>query len=187
MRQVWIILAAGALAAVFGALMVGSNGDAVASLEPPAPTPSLDVRHDTPSGRAVPRFVSLRFNDVVGRAGPSFDHPILWRYRREGLPMQVIAETEFWRRVRDPSGEAVWVHRRVLQERRMAMVTGVAGRSVALRDAAADDAEVLAFVEPGVVFALDRCQGGWCRLDGAAASGWAPAVAIWGVMPEDTR
>ncbi len=184
-RQSWIVIAAGAISAAFAAGIVGSGAQHAARATPLQQTPPTAIVADTPSGRPVPRFVSLRFNDVYGRAGPSFEHPILWRYRREGLPMQVIAETDGWRKVRDPDGEEVWVHRRLVHERRMVMVIGVGGRDVALRDAAVDDADAVALVQPGVVFALDQCEPGWCRLDGAAVSGWAPAAALWGVTAEE--
>ena len=58
----------------------------------------------TPSGFPVPRFVSLKAGVANGRAGPEQAHPIVWRYVRAGLPMEVIAETADWRRVRDPDG-----------------------------------------------------------------------------------
>lgn len=70
-----------------------------------------EARADTPSGQQVPRFVSLKVDVANGRSGPSRSHPIAWRYVRAGLPMEVIAETPDWRRVRDPDGEITWMHR----------------------------------------------------------------------------
>ena len=32
------------------------------------------------SGKALPRFESLRYSAVHGRQGPTLDHEILWRY-----------------------------------------------------------------------------------------------------------
>ena len=72
----------------------------------------------TPSGQPVPRFVSLKAGVANGRAGPDQAHPIVWRYVRAGLPMEVIAETPDWRRVRDPDGEITWMHRTLLSARR---------------------------------------------------------------------
>jgi len=54
----------------------------------------------TPSGFPVPRYVSLKVGKVNGRTGPSRQHAIAWQYRRKGLPLVVVAETEMWRKVR---------------------------------------------------------------------------------------
>ena len=70
------------------------------------------------SGKPLPRFESLRYSAVHGRQGPNLDHPILWRYEREGLPMLVVRETHGWRRVRDPDGDEVWMQARMLSATR---------------------------------------------------------------------
>ena len=56
------------------------------------------------SGKAVPRFETLKFAAVNGRSGPSREQSVVWRYERKGLPLLIIKETRDWRRVRDPSG-----------------------------------------------------------------------------------
>ena len=73
---------------------------------------------DTHSRLPVPRFVSLIADQVYGRSGPSRSHAIRWEYLREGLPVEVIAETEDWRQVRDPDGEETWIHRSMLSGER---------------------------------------------------------------------
>ena len=64
------------------------------------PAQAQDADPSTPSGQEVPRFVSLKFDVANGRSGPSRSHPVAWRYVRAGLPMEVVAETPDWRRVR---------------------------------------------------------------------------------------
>ena len=59
---------------------------------------------DTPSTLPVPRFVSLKFGEVYARKGPGEDHRILWVWRSKGMPLEVVAETSDWRRVRGPDG-----------------------------------------------------------------------------------
>lgn len=75
----------------------------------------------TPSGYRVPRYVSLKYDNVIGRTGPSKGHPMAWRYRRSGLPMIVVAETEVWRKVRDVNGDESWMNRRLLDGKRMVL------------------------------------------------------------------
>src|SRR5690606_9218018 len=67
----------------------------------------------TPSGQPVPRYVSLKFDKIYARAGPSGDHKLVWVYHAKGMPVQVIAETTEWRRICDPEGGVAWIHRRL--------------------------------------------------------------------------
>ena len=55
----------------------------------------------TTSGLPVPRYVSLKSDHVNVRAGPTKDNDVAWIYTRSGLPVEITAEFENWRRVRD--------------------------------------------------------------------------------------
>ncbi len=130
----------------------------------------------TPSNLPVPRFVSLKFGEVNGRAGPSEQHPILWKYYRRYLPVQVVAETETWRRVRDPDGELVWMHRSMLDGRRTAIVT----QETALHVRPDAESGVRAVAEPGVVVMVRACRDGWRRVSAGGHTGWTSESALWG-------
>ena len=53
------------------------------------------------SGYQVPRFVALKSDEVNMRAGPGTEYPVLWQYRKEGLPLRVEREFGIWRKVVD--------------------------------------------------------------------------------------
>src|SRR5947208_15020597 len=74
----------------------------------------------TTSGLPVPRYVSLKSDHVNVRAGPTKDNDVAWVYTRAGLPVEITAEFENWRRVRDSEGAEGWVYRSVLAGRRRA-------------------------------------------------------------------
>lgn len=136
---------------------------------------------DTHSGQPVPRFVSLRFEESVGRAGPSDQHPRAWIYQRAGLPVQVIQETPDWRKVRDPDGGEVWMHRRLLSSRRAVWALAEAD----LRARPEDAAPLVARIEPRAMLWLERCRPDWCRLEADGRRGWARATAFWGIEGSD--
>src|ERR1700761_8437319 len=100
----------------------------------------------TPSGLPVPRYVSLKFDKVNARSGPGDDHRLLWIYRVRSLPVQVVAETAEWRRVCDPEGQLVWVHKRTTDGRRTAM--NMQAAPAPLRRKPKDDAKVTAYLSP---------------------------------------
>ena len=71
----------------------------------------------------VPRYVSLKSDHVNVRAGPTKDNDVAWVYTRSGLPVEITAEFENWRRVRDSEGAEGWVYHSLLSGRRTAVVT----------------------------------------------------------------
>src|SRR6202045_3038232 len=70
------------------------------------------------SGLPIPRYVSLKSDHVNVRAGPTKDNDVAWVYTRSGLPVEITAEFENWRRVRDSEGAEGWVYHSLLSGRR---------------------------------------------------------------------
>jgi SH3-like domain-containing protein len=131
----------------------------------------------------TPRFVSLRADAVNLRAGPGERYPIEWVYQRKGLPVEVTAEFDVWRKVRDSEGTTGWVHQRMITAQRSVVVIG-ALRS--LRGDPDSGAAVVARAEPGVVARLLECRAAWCRLEAQGVKGWLLRSEIWGVYPDET-
>jgi SH3-like domain-containing protein len=133
----------------------------------------------TPSGQPVPRYVSLKFDKVYARAGPSEDHKLLWVYHAKGLPVQVIAETTEWRRICDPEGGVAWVHRRLTSGD--VRVMRAKTERLALHKQPRAEAEIIAYLAPRSVAELPKdCEDGWCKVKADRVSGWAPADELWG-------
>ena len=74
------------------------------------------------SGLPVPRFVSLKSDRVNVRSGPNKDQEVRWVYTRAGLPVEITAEFENWRRIRDWEGAEGWVYHSLLSGKRTAVV-----------------------------------------------------------------
>ena len=55
----------------------------------------------------IPRYVSLKAKEANARRGPSLSHKIDWIYKRKNMPLEIYAEYENWRRVRDFEGLGV--------------------------------------------------------------------------------
>ena len=136
----------------------------------------------TPSGFPVPRYVSLKFDEVNARSGPSEENRVLWTYRTAGLPVQVVAETADWRRICDPDGGLAWVKKSQIDGTRR--VISKAPSEVALRERPEASAAVSAYFRPRSLAAVERCAKGWCRLRSGEAKGWAQAAVLWGVDPK---
>lgn len=127
----------------------------------------------------MPRWVSLKFGRVNARTGPGDDYPAAFAFNARRLPVQVVEETRDWRKVCDPEGGSSWVHRRTVDGKRT--VFRVEAQPLAMRARPETRARVKAWLAGRAVADLDRCEGGWCRIEVEGAKGWAPAAALWGL------
>jgi SH3-like domain-containing protein len=136
------------------------------------------------SGLPIPRFVSLKPSDTPMREGPSKDHRIRWVFKREGMPVEIIAEFENWRRVRDSEGDDGWVYHARLSGRRTAQISPkLKLENVTLHARDSESAPVVARLQPGVIGAVEQCTGRWCRITGEGFDGWTQQERLWGVYP----
>ena len=132
----------------------------------------------------VPRFVSLHSDKVNLRTGPGRQYPIEWVLTRKDMPVEVIAQFEHWRRIRDWEGTAGWVQEHMVAGRRTVIVGKGAERP--LHQQADPASAVIARAAPGVVARLLECRGPWCRVETDALSGWMRRGDLWGVYPDET-
>lgn len=138
------------------------------------------------SGLPLPRFVSLKSDRVNVRGGPTKDHEVAWVYTRNGLPVEITAEFENWRKVRDSEGAEGWVYHSLLAGKRTAVVTLKPKDEFAiLRDSPDDAGAVAAKLEAGVLATVKRCTGAWCRVVGSGFDGWIEQPRLWGVYPNE--
>ena len=152
-------------------------GCAAPVLAAPKPPPG---GRETPSGLPVPRYVSLKFDKVNARRGPGDDYPLMWVYRAKNLPVQVVAETEEWRRVCDPEGSLTWIHRRTADARRTVMNTR--REPVVMHRAPREDSPPAAELVGRALADLKDCKGDWCKISAGHASGWVKARDVWGAV-----
>jgi SH3-like domain-containing protein len=132
----------------------------------------------------VPRFVSLHSDKVNLRTGPGRQYPIEWVLTRKDMPVEVIAQFEHWRRIRDWEGTVGWVQEHMIAGRRTVIVGKGAERP--LRQQPDPASAVVARATPGVVARLLECRGPWCRVETDNASGWMRRSDLWGVYPDET-
>lgn len=171
-RALWRGSLLGAALAVF----VGLCGGATALAE----------QAGSASGLPIPRYVSLKSDRVNLREGPSKDHRTIWVFQRAGLPVEITAEFEIWRRVRDSEGSEGWVLHSLLSGRRTALVTPwkKSGESVLHAKPDAQSAPT-AKLQPNVLASVRACSGGWCKVSGEGFSGFIQQSDLWGVYPNE--
>src|SRR3979411_2308061 len=140
----------------------------------------------TTSGLPLPRYVSLKSDHVNVRAGRAKDNEVAWVFTRSGLPVEITAEFENWRRVRDSEGAEGWVYHSLLSGRRTAVITMKTRDELApLYDRADQASAVSARLQAGVVAQVKRCVAGWCHVTGNGFDGWIEQQRLWGVYADE--
>jgi SH3-like domain-containing protein len=134
------------------------------------------------SGLPIPRFVSLRSDLVNVRTGPGPRYPIDWVFQRKGMPVEVVAEYENYRKVRDWQGASGWVHQSLLTGKRSFIIPA---KTVSLRRTPVPSADVVAKLEPEVMGEIRSCTGDWCRVKVSGVSGWLARTDFWGVYKSE--
>lgn len=132
--------------------------------------------------KATPHFASLRAEKVNLRSGPSADFPIQWVFVRRGLPVEILATFDIWRKIRDADGTIGWVNQQMLSGRRSVLV------AAAVRDLRHDPdptSEVVAQLEPGVVASVSKCDPAWCEVKAGGYKGWLKRDQVWGLEPDE--
>jgi SH3-like domain-containing protein len=175
------------VAVAVGWSVFGKRTDSVAIAAPGDVTGSLGTEAQRPlgpSGLPIPRFVSLKAEKVNVRRGPSSEHPVAWVFQRKGLPVEIVAEFENWRRVRDSDGEEGWILQNMLSGKRTAVIAPwKQGQSVPLHSQPQAGSGLVARVGAGVVAEVGGCDGQWCELTSNGYDGYVEQTQLWGVYP----
>jgi SH3-like domain-containing protein len=138
------------------------------------------------TGLPLPRFASLKSDRVNLREGPSKDHRTIWIYQKAGLPVEITAEFETWRRIRDSEGTEGWVLHSLLSGRRTGLVAPwMKDGTVPLYSKTNELAPVVAQLSPNVMGSLKRCDGTWCRMTGEGFDGYIKQDRLWGAYPDE--
>jgi SH3-like domain-containing protein len=138
----------------------------------------------TVTGLPLPRFVSLKADEVNARVGPGSDYAIAWVFRRAGLPVEILAEFENWRQVRDSEGQTGWVASTLVSGRRSAVVAPwVKERRLIQLSSSRSGSSMVAQMEPGAIVDIVECDGESCEVYAGKEKGWVPQKTLWGVYP----
>lgn len=135
------------------------------------------------SGLPLPRFASLRSDEVNVRTGPGSRYPVDWVFKRKGMPVEIVAEFENFRKIRDWQGASGWVHQSLLTGKRGFIISS---KAASLYKTPAKSAEVTAKLEPEVIGEIRSCAGDWCRVKvPSGVSGWIERTSMWGVYKSE--
>lgn len=132
----------------------------------------------------LPRFVSLKGVKANVRRGPSQSHRIDWVLMHRGTPLQITAEFEHWRRVRDQDNVGGWIHYSLLSGHRTVVIQS---QRIPLHAEPAETSRTIALAEKGVIASVGTCLPEWCEIETNGFKGWVTKSEIWGVGAGEIR
>ncbi|MBO5442926.1 MAG: hypothetical protein J6A33_03975 [Alphaproteobacteria bacterium] len=137
------------------------------------------------TGLALPRMVSLRSNLINARSGPGARYPIEWVYMQKTAPVEIVAEFELWRKIKDWEGSESWVHKSMLSGRRSVKVTTPGENNI--YDKPEYNSKVIAKVEDEVVGDVKKCPAGsdFCLVGFGNIEGWISKNNLYGIYPRE--
>ena len=140
---------------------------------------------DGETGLALPRFASLRSNHINARSGPGARYPIEWVYMQKSAPVEIIAEFELWRKIKDWQGSESWVHKSMLTGKRFVKVITPGENNIYAKDDY--NAKVIAKVEDEVVGEIKKCpvNTNFCLVQFDSIDGWMPRQNLYGIYPDE--
>ena len=140
---------------------------------------------ESETGLALPRFVSLHYGHINMRSGPGERYPIEWVYMQKNAPVEILAEFEHWRKIKDWQGSEGWVHKNGLTGKRFVKVVSPGENNIYAKDDY--KAKIIAKVEDEVVGEIKKCpvNSSFCLVKFGNIDGWMPRQHLYGIYPDE--
>jgi len=129
----------------------------------------------------IASYVTIKFNRVNARTGPNQQCPIKWVFIKKNEPVEVIAEYDQWKKIRDINGEGGWVHSRVLSNSQRSVILISQNIESLITNPSKSCYRIVAQVMPQMRCRLIKCKKQWCKVDCKSYQGWFPKKFLWGV------
>lgn len=142
-------------------------------------------KDESDSGRDLPRMAAFRSNLINARSGPGPKYPIEWIYKQKNAPVEIIAEFDLWRKIKDWEGAETWVHKSMLNNKRWIKITTPGISNIYAKPQA--DAKIIAKVEDQVIGEIEKCPENkdFCLIKFTSIEGWVQRDNLFGVFENE--
>lgn len=126
-------------------------------------------------------YMSLKFNEVNLRAGPSLEFPILFTYKSKNIPIKIVGEYDKWLKVVDKDNDSGWVSEHLLSKIRTVITLK---DSQILYSNYNKESYPIYKIEKNVIARLLKCKDDRCKIKIKKVKGWIDKDSIWGIDDE---
>lgn len=132
-----------------------------------------------PPPNALPRFASVKSDQVNLRTGPGMRYPINWVLTRRNMPVEILDVFDQWRKIRLQDGDEGWVHQTALSGKRYFVTLGPS----TLYKKQSLQSPVAAYLDDGIQMRMVKCPKNkdFCQVDIDGIEGWIERKNLYGI------
>ena len=122
-------------------------------------------------------FLTLRYDKVNLRQGPSKDYPIKIFYKKKFLPIMVLDKSDNFRKIKDHENNTGWIHISQLSKKKSAIVLN---DELILFKGPTVFSTPIAKLKKGKLVKITKCKVVWCKTKTDKYKGWLKKEGLWG-------
>ena len=124
-------------------------------------------------------FLTLRYNSVNLRQGPSRDYPIKIFYKKQFLPVMIQDQSDNYRKIRDHENNTGWIHISQLSKKKAAIVTN---DNQIMFSRPTIYSKPIVILKKGRLAKIIKCKNNWCKSKTNNYKGWIKKESLWGLF-----
>ena len=124
-------------------------------------------------------FLTLRYDKVNLRQGPSRDYPVKIFYKKKFLPVLVLDKYDNFRKIKDHENNSGWIHVSQLSKKKAAIVID---EDTILFKNPTIYSKPLAILKKGKLTKIKKCKDEWCKVTSNDYKGWIKKNSLWGLL-----
>ena len=132
--------------------------------------------NDTPASEKD-YFLTLKYNRVKVRQGPSFEYPVKFIYKKKYLPIKIIDNKDNFRKITDLKNNNGWIHVSQLSKKKSAI--NIHNLSIIFKKPNIYS-QPMAKLEKGKMVIVKKCKEDWCKIITNDYKGWIIKNYLWG-------
>jgi len=122
-------------------------------------------------------FLTLKYNKVKVRQGPSFKYPVKFIYKKKYLPVKIIDSKDNFKKIIDLKKNNGWIHVSQLTKKKSAI--NISNLSIAFNKPNIYS-QPLARLEKGKMVIIKKCRDEWCKILVQNNQFWIQKKFLWG-------
>tara|TARA_A100001011_G_scaffold233024_1_gene241088 strand:+ start:552 stop:998 length:447 start_codon:yes stop_codon:yes gene_type:complete len=124
-------------------------------------------------------FLTLRYDKVNLRQGPSKEYPIKIFYKKKFLPVLIQDQSNNFRKIRDHENNTGWIHISQLSKKKAAIVIE---EKLIMFKRPTIYSQPLVILEKGRLTKILKCKKEWCKVKTDTYRGWIKKESLWGLL-----
>ena len=122
-------------------------------------------------------FLTLKYNKVKVRQGPSFKYPVKFIYKKKYLPIKIIDSKDNFKKIIDIKNNDGWIHVSQLTKKKSAI--NIHNLSIIFKKPNIYS-QPLVRLEKGKMVIVKKCKEDWCKVNTDNFLGWVKKENLWG-------